>query len=290
MQNIFSMVTVKRSENYTNYALDSFFKHTKLDESDDFFLIDNDGCDLEKFSSYKKLNLIKNKIPISLAQNVNQIIDRALKEKKNIVFLNNDIIFTSNWFNPLQLNSRQISIPVNNQLFPYQSDCGNLKLRVTMSLKDFKANYLLLDKIVEKHKKKFKPNQKFESLLMPFFCFKIPYEILKEVGYFDTKFVQGGEDVDYRIRCIKKGYNVNFLLDSYLLHFHGKSSWDGGETIDEMNQRNKIYTEAFLKKWGKEMTQIFILRKDFSEILIEKDLVEMFQQKKFNDLIKKLLL
>ena len=110
---------------------------------------------------------------------MNQIIDRALKEKKNIVFLNNDIIFTSNWFNPLQLNSRQISIPVNNQLFPYQSDCGNLKLRVTMSLKDFKANYLLLDKIVEKHKKKFKPNQKFESLLMPLFSFKIPYEFLK---------------------------------------------------------------------------------------------------------------
>ena len=40
MQNIFSMVTIKRSQDYTNCAVESFFKKTKLDESDEFFLID----------------------------------------------------------------------------------------------------------------------------------------------------------------------------------------------------------------------------------------------------------
>ena len=35
---------------------------------------------------------------------------------------------------------------------------------------------------------------------MPFFAFKIPYKILKDVGHFDTSFgAGGGEDIDYRI-------------------------------------------------------------------------------------------
>ena len=49
-----------------------------------------------------------------------------------------------------------------------------------------------------------------------------------------------------------------------LLHFHGKSSWDGGETISEVRERDKKYTEVFLKKWGSEITKIFILRKILS--------------------------
>ena len=283
------MVTVKRSNSYTSYALESFFNNTELNDSDEFFLIDNDGCKLEKYSSYKKIKIIKNELPMSIAQNINQIMNKAIQSKKNLVFLNNDIIFTKNWFKALELNSKDVSIPVNNQIFPYQSDCKNLKLKITMSLKDFNENYLLLDEIIKKHKKKFKLHQKFQSLLMPFFCFKIPYEILNEVGYFDTKFVHGAEDVDYRIRCVKKGYDVNFLLDSYLLHFHGKSSWDGGETISEVRERDKKYTEVFLKKWGSEMTKIFILRKNFFEILEEKGLNEIYKKRKFSELIKRLL-
>ena len=37
------------------------------------------------------------------------------------------------------------------------------------------------------------------------------------------------------------------------------------------------------------MTQIFILRKDFSNILHEKNLSELFKKGKFDDLIRKLL-
>ena len=65
--------------------------------------------------------------------------------------INNDIIFTENWFYPLKLNNGNISIPVNNQLFQYQSDCGNLRLKVTMRLEEFKDNYHLLNDIVQTH-------------------------------------------------------------------------------------------------------------------------------------------
>ena len=78
-------------------------------------------------------------------------------------------------------------------------------------------------------------------------------------------------------------------MDSYLLHFHGKSTWDGGETKDQIDARNKTYTETFKKKWGEEMTQLFIIRKDFSDILSRKDLKDLFKRGKFGDLIRQLL-
>jgi GT2 family glycosyltransferase len=182
-----------------------------------------------------------------------------------------------------------ISIPVSNFLFKYKSDCGDLILKPTMRFDEFNENYDLLNDIVKNHIKKFSFQKQFQFLLMPFFCFKIPYKILNEVGYFDESFINGAEDVDYRIRSAKRGYNVNFLINSYLLHFHGKSTWDGNETPAQTEKRNKAYSEVFLKKWGSELTQIFIIRKDFDNILLEKDLNDLFKQGKFGELIRKLL-
>ena len=51
MNNLFSMVTLQKSHIYTSYAIDSFFKNTEFDESDEFLLIDNDGCELDQFSN-----------------------------------------------------------------------------------------------------------------------------------------------------------------------------------------------------------------------------------------------
>ena len=82
MNNVFAMATLKSSHFYTAYALESFFKYTKFDSSDEFLLIDNDGNDLSKFSVYKKISMIKNNNPLSFAENVNQGISTAKKKKK----------------------------------------------------------------------------------------------------------------------------------------------------------------------------------------------------------------
>ena len=159
-----------------------------------------------------------------------------------------------------------------------------------MNFNDFNENYKELEEIVEEHKKKFKKNQQYQTLLMPFFCFKIPYKILSEVGYFDTSYgTGGGEDVDYRIRSTLKNYEVNFILDSYLLHFHGKSTW-AVETLEQTKKRNEAYIKVFLKKWGNEINQIFIIRKNFSHILEEKNLQILYKKGRFGDLIRKILL
>ena len=284
------MVTLKGSNFYTKYAIKSFFQNTKLENEDEFLLINNDHCNTDEFSIYNRIRIINNETPFSFAENVNQGISFALKNKKNLIFLNNDIIFTKDWFNPLKLELKNISIPVSNQLFQYNSACGKLKLIPTMRFDQFNENYDLLNDITALHKKKFKPNQKFQTLLMPFYCFKLPYDILNKIGYFDQSFGKGGgEDIDYRIRCAVKGYEVNFLLDSYLLHFHGKSTWDGIESKQETEERNRIYIKTFKKKWGEEITQIFLMRNNFSNILSKQKIEDEFKQRRFGELIRKLL-
>ena len=126
------MITVKNTNFYTELALKSFFKNTNVNDEDEFILIDNDGCNLNKFSIYNKIKIIKNTKPLSFAANVNQIIDIAKKVKKDLIFLTNDIIFTKDWVNPLLINDETVSIPSNNQIFQYSSECGNLKLNDTI--------------------------------------------------------------------------------------------------------------------------------------------------------------
>ena len=192
MANLFAMVTLKKSTNYTINALHSFFKYTKLEKEDDFFLIDNDNLKDDQFSKFNQLTLINNEKPLSFAQNVNQAIDEAIKNKKNLIFLKNEIIFTKNWFKAISLISDSISLPSNNQIFQYESELGILKLKVTMNLSDFNDNYDLLEEILEQHRKKIKSGQTFQTLLMPFFAFKVPYKILKDIGHFDISFGAGG--------------------------------------------------------------------------------------------------
>ena len=85
MGNLFAMVTLKKSNIYTVNALKSFFKYTKLEENDEFFLIDNDNSENNQFSIYDGLKIISNKKPLSFAENVNQSIDWAISKKKNLV-------------------------------------------------------------------------------------------------------------------------------------------------------------------------------------------------------------
>ena len=81
MSNLFAMVTLKSSHIYTKYAIESFFKNTIVSDNDEFLLIDNNGCKLDEFSINKKITIIKNKLPMSFAENVNQAIRKAIQAK-----------------------------------------------------------------------------------------------------------------------------------------------------------------------------------------------------------------
>ena len=226
----------------------------------------------------------------------------------------------SSWKNYKSINSHSIGIEISNPGHGNKYDKFNKKqINSIVKLSKFlikkykiKPNFILGHSDISPDRKK-DPGEKFpwkhlaiknigiwhniekrklkkiRKLTISDFESNMFIKYLNKIGYFDTSFGKGGgEDIDYRIRCAKEGYEVNFILDSYLLHFHGKSTWDGNETQEETELRNKIYTEKFLKKWGKNLTEIFIIRKNFLSVLKDKELDELFKNGKFGDLIRKL--
>ena len=214
-------------------------------------MIDNDKIVTQIRSN---VTLIVNEQPQSFAKNINDIINIA--ENKDIVVLNNDIVFTQDWLQPLTQHNNVIVIPSCNQTHEY--DINELKLRNSMSIVQFDNKFYNLSEIVSYHKQKTKIGF-YERLLMPFYAFRLPYEIYSKVGLFDESFGNGGgEDVDYRIRAIEHGFNVKYTSQSYLLHFHGKSTWNGGETLIETEKRNSMYHDKFMIKWGSDFCNLML--------------------------------
>lgn len=249
----YCMINTKRSQEYTKYALESFFKNTTLYSRDQFFLIDNDkSLNISELDS--RVNLITNSSPKSFAQNINLILKLALVDCADCMILNNDIIFTKNWTNGL-FQRNCISLPLCNQ-----NVCGhteNFKLNPTMNLEDYLGNEddlnIIANQITSSYKLSKTPSH------IPFYCFFLPYEVISKIGLFDEKFgIAGGEDIDYRLRAKNVGIETQIVTSSYLLHFMGKSTWRGGESEKEIQERNASYIRHFENKWGKDLTRTYL--------------------------------
>src|SRR5437016_7039365 len=134
--NIFAMVTTRHSNAYTNYALSSLIAHTGLQGNDEVILIDND-------SSYtglpaegsRRVKVTINEMPCSFAANVNQILNLARVPQANVVFLNNDLIFSHGWFEPLQGEGPYLLSPISNAEVPYAE--GDFQCKLGMDLEDY---------------------------------------------------------------------------------------------------------------------------------------------------------
>jgi len=241
----FCMISTKKSQKYTYKSLETFAKNTKLKNTDKFFLIDNDNTFPYQIEG---VNLIANKTPKSFAENVNQILSKAIEDNVDFVLCSNDVIFTENWLEPL-INSDSITLPLCNQYITDKTD--KFEILPAMDLVQYIENEQELDILAKKiTDQKLKFNQPKH---ISFYCFYLPYKVSSVVGLFDEKFGKGGgEDVDYRLRSHIKGFETKLVSESYVLHFMGKSTWRGGETQEEIKQRNKVYYEHFVSKWGKE--------------------------------------
>lgn len=263
----FGMVTTTRSHAYTYPALASFFRWTTLSDKDRFFLIDNnaDYTQPEAFPIFT----IKNESPRGFSANVNQIISKCLEARADIIFLNNDLIFSKNWLMPLCLQQHSILSPLcnrdvqyaNTTLIPKTSSVSNtFILKMVMELQEYLGNEASFDAIVEGHQKQ--AQGYYPTLNVPFFCIKIPYEILQVVGKFDEEFGNGGgEDYDYGLRAYLAGYDIQIALASYILHFQGRSSWAGGETKEEQLRREEKFFKHFISKWGMDLFELILREK-----------------------------
>jgi O-antigen biosynthesis protein len=280
---VFAMVTTRHSNSYTNYALASLIEQTRFQPNDEIILIDNDGAyDGPPAQCRDRVRVRINEQPRSFAANLNQTIDAASGGKADVVFLNNDLIFSHNWFEPLRDETAFLLSPISNAEFP--SDHGDLHCKLGMDLNDYLGKEHLFRDLVRQHQKRARGYLK--ALSVAFFAVKIPYRIYSVVGRLDESFgIGGGEDKDYCIRCYQRGFELRWAVSSYLLHFQGKSTWRGAETAEQTAARDRFYMERFKQKWGAALFDLLILN-DSSRL--PQELRKAFDQGDFETVINSL--
>ena len=277
---LYGMVTLKVTNEYANKAVDSFFKNTILNSDDKFVMVDNDGDFKSNWNNGRisEDNFILNDKLEIFSYNMNILMRLAIKENKDLVFLSNDVIFTPNWSELLITDDMTLSIPSCNQTH-------NLGIPSSLSMDEFGDRYDILNQISLGVNNEMKY---FQSMLMPFYVLRIPLKILKEVGEYDEMFVVGGEDIDYRLRCLIKGFNVTYT-PSFLLHFNGKSSWNGVETIEQTKERDYNYKIRFISKWGLDLKDICFINSDPMRVINKFNLDDLISNGDYNNLILKVI-
>lgn len=265
---VFGMTTSANSTFYTHWALESFFKNTILNDNDEFYLIDNDNVYSDEV--HDRVIVIKNQNPMSFAQNVNQFIDIANQTNKDLIFLSNDVVLTPGWLEPLELTGDKITVPSCNQTHQYSAD--TLILGPSLNWSEYRNRYDLLSLISARHIA-LPDALYFDKLLMPLYLFRLPVAVYKKIGRMDEDFVNGGEDIDYRLRAILQGINVEYVHNSYILHFNGKSTWRSQEDQQTIAIRNKKYQDQFDKKWGSDLSNLMLSAGDANSVLIKHNIL-----------------
>lgn len=257
------MVSTLKSRQYTPVAIDSFFQHTKLQSSDRFILIDNDQSLDASLAEKYPISIQSNKTPLGFAENVNFALQLALDSSADLIFLNNDLVFSNNWFAPLEQSDDAIYSPLCNRDVQYANSTVVMKTShvahtfvtaIAMELEEYLGNEAAFAALVEAHQRQL--TGAYSTLTVPFFCIRIPYQVSKTVGLFDQDFgTGGGEDYDYALRCFLAGFDVRLALNSYILHFYGKSTWYS-ETDEERNIREQKMFGHFINKWGNDLFEL----------------------------------
>lgn len=249
-RNLFAMISTKASAVYTPHAVRSFFAKTPKESINQFLLIDNDGSGIDQqlLDEFPAIQFVRNETPKSFSQNSNFALETAALTNCDLWLLNNDLIFTTHWFEPVRDAPLGIASPVSNREIQYRA--GSWYLDRALALEDFLGKEILLEALAQRHREAQSGFEK--TIFIPFFCCRISKEVYTKLGKLDESFGKGGaEDNDYCLRSALQGFPITYAKASYILHFSGRSTWAGAESPEETKERDNKYIAAFEKKWGK---------------------------------------
>lgn len=263
---LFGMITTEASTKYTVAALQSFFLYTDFSKADRFCLIDNDGAWSSSLPwNHERVEVIKNSEGQGFATNSNYFITQATQQQCDLYLLNNDLIFTTGWNLPLDGAGIVVSSPLSNREVQYimaiqvaksESQARVFTSSLEMTLEQYRGAEFSVQALAESHR----ANTSFgfmPVIVLPYFCVRLPFEILERVGLLDEGFGKGGgEDYDYSLRAHLAGFPVNYVLNSWLIHFYGKSSWSGVEQQIERERREQKLLAHFEAKWGSILREL----------------------------------
>ena len=286
-KSLFAMVTTRASRGYTPHALRSFSAKTPFTDNDQFILIDNDGaCDHDaKALLPPRGTIVGNNSPRGFAENMNYAISVALSSNSDLFFLNNDLIFTDQWLEPLRSIPHSLVSPLSNRELNYATP--TFKTNVVMTLSDYLGREAELESIVKEHKKNISGGLRVVNA--PFFAIRIPLEILHAIGNADESFGKGGgEDYDYCLRALLAGFSVTYARSSYILHFGGKSSYSGAESEHQQREREQKFMTRFQEKWGEKLFRL-CLKEDLEVVTSKASCAACIQRGDYRGAVQELL-
>jgi GT2 family glycosyltransferase len=269
---LFGMVTMQCSREFTVYALKSFFAHTNLRAQDRFILISNDDPSaVELATSFPGVEVVLLKQPRGFAENGNYFIEESLRTGSDLIFTNNDVIFSENWLAPLLEFDDAVACPLSNREVQYVASAAVIRTQVVqdvflfdapMELERYADNPGAFDFIAACHVKK--STGCLPLAVFPFYCVRIPLPILQQVGKFDESFGRaGGEDYDYSLRAWLSGFRAQLVLSSLLLHFWGRSTWKSTQVDGSVGNYDLRFKDVFKAKWGEALFR-FVVEEDDS--------------------------
>ncbi|MFJ5623658.1 glycosyltransferase [Peribacillus loiseleuriae] len=224
-------------------CMNSIQKHTAMEEIE-MIVVDNGSTDgtVEYLEGLPFIKTHFNPSNAGFAKGCNQGLKLATGEY--ILFLNNDVIVTENWLDPMieLLNKKKIGMvgPVSNYVSGLQ--------QISVDYQDIEQIDNFASRYCEQQRGKSR-----RVLRLVGFCLLIKQEVLDKIGSFDERFVYGSfEDDDLCLRAIQEGYQLHIALDSFI-HHHGHATFSGNQDIDI----HYLYHEnrrRFIDKWQIDLT------------------------------------
>jgi len=217
---------------------------------------------------------------------MNLVLSEAFVAGTDAWLLNNDLYFSSGWYESLAVLDSCISSPITNRERSY--DVGSWKTSLVMGIDDLVGNEPLFGLIAEEHARRYKGT--LQVLALPFACVRIPYEIITRVGLLDEAYgAGGGEDYDYCMRVYLEGFSVAYALGSYVLHFGGKSSYDGVEDYMRQHAREALFKNYFRKRWGDMLADV-VMEEKLEVVQNDHALMTLIKEGRHADVIRRCMI
>lgn len=225
---------------YTKKCIESIRDYTKSNY--EIIVVDNASAEetIQYLKDQNDLKVIFNSVNVGYAKGNNQGYQQASGDI--IIFLNNDVVVTSNWLEPIisTLYSRDnigMVGPVTNNI------SGSQKISVSYDQK-------LLDGLEEFAEKNGLENSKKKKKVLRLVGFALACKkvVLEEIGLFDESFGIGNfEDDDLCLRALQKGYELNIALDSFVHHYGSVTFKNSKVNYKKLMEDNQAIIK---KKWG----------------------------------------
>ena len=237
---------------FTRQCIESIYKNT---EDFELIIVDNASTDgtfeyiKSLMDSGKKITLIQNDKNAGFAYAHNQALEQA--KGKYFLPLNNDTICLKNWLTEMlkPFSDPKIGIVGSKLLMPGSRNIQH-------------AGVYFLDNGIPYHTNLGSPDDENTSTskIVPAVtgaCMAIKTDLFREVGGFDTAYVNGWEDIDLCLKLRKLGYNIFYQATSVLYHYEGQT--EGRLNNDNENR------QLFMSRWAQDIQEWG--NKDYSQYL-----------------------